>query len=464
MKIRMLHFSVLALIAFNFLPGLNQESSIETNPSHANPITDNGKLANTKALSAYSPGFSIGPQVRVSPLMYPAAHNYHPDVTYDWINDQFLVVWQQTWDSGVRQIYARYFSGSGQPLASAFRLNPELSYREIIPKAVYNATDDEFLVVFMYNSNGDTTTYDIRGRRLPSGCNSSACRPMIAYLSPVSGSESNPAVAWDYIDNRYLVIYEVVSGGSSPLVNQSLGYSCVDGGSMTKYGAITVGNNPEYSDLVYNPATDEFLVAWLENANTLRAARFDDGSGIDCIWQDRLWTIATTTSDWTMKNVSLATNWQSRYLAAWEVHQPPSQINIRPYISARELDAAGDQLHSSLLYGSGGISSLLPDLAVQFRYGNPHDGRWIVVWQEALNSGDDIQADIWQIGSETDNLSDFPIANMGAWNARRPAVIAGRAGLMVVYEGRSTDPAEYQHIYMNFLYPIVQYLPLVIKQ
>ena len=111
----------------------------------------------------------LGPEVQISVPQYPECHRYQSDVAFNWNHDEYLVVWHQTWDDGTRQVYARRMSTSGQPVAAPFRVTT-MSGNEVYPAVAYNASNDEYLLVWMYDVSGDGTRYDIRGRIVPWNC------------------------------------------------------------------------------------------------------------------------------------------------------------------------------------------------------------------------------------------------------------------------------------------------------
>ena len=68
-------------------------------------------------------------------------------------------VWHNTWPGGNHDIYARRVSGDDQIL-SWFAVSAGSNDRTQ-PAVTYNATNDEYLIVWMYNVNGDGTTFEI---------------------------------------------------------------------------------------------------------------------------------------------------------------------------------------------------------------------------------------------------------------------------------------------------------------
>ena len=106
----------------------------------------------------------LGGEIQISLPTSPECDRYKPGVAYNWVHDEYLVVWHNTWPDGHRDIYARRVSESGQ-LLSWFAVSTGPNDR-IQPAVAYNATADEYLVVWMYDVNGDGSVYEIWGRTI----------------------------------------------------------------------------------------------------------------------------------------------------------------------------------------------------------------------------------------------------------------------------------------------------------
>ena len=108
-----------------------------------------------------SPASLLGPEFQISLPTTPESDRHVPAIAYNWLHNEYLVVWHNVWPSGHRDIYARRVSDSGQ-LLSWFSISAGPNDRAQ-PAVAYNAINDEYLVVWMYNANGDGSTYEIWG-------------------------------------------------------------------------------------------------------------------------------------------------------------------------------------------------------------------------------------------------------------------------------------------------------------
>ena len=60
----------------------------------------------------------LGPEVQLSPSpQCDSSDEHYPAVAYNYVHKEYLVVWQNEWPGGSRDIYARRVSESGQILS-----------------------------------------------------------------------------------------------------------------------------------------------------------------------------------------------------------------------------------------------------------------------------------------------------------------------------------------------------------
>jgi hypothetical protein len=121
----------------------------------------------------------------------------YPDVAYDSDTGAYLVVWQD--DAGTSwDITARRVLSDGTPSGNVLTLSSANDEAQS-PKATYNATDDEYLVVWQDDRDGNWNVY---GQRV-SGSGSLAGSNF--QVSSLSGDETLPSIAWGQHSGRYLV-------------------------------------------------------------------------------------------------------------------------------------------------------------------------------------------------------------------------------------------------------------------
>jgi uncharacterized repeat protein (TIGR01451 family) len=121
-------------------------------------------------------------------------------VVYNSANNEYLVVWQD-YRHGDWDIYGRNISGQCAPLGDEFTISQD-SARQWYPALAYNSGENQYLVVWWDNRNGNGG--NIYGQQL-----SSVGEPL-GNNFPVSSAQSVqrfPAVTYSNLDNDYLVVW-----------------------------------------------------------------------------------------------------------------------------------------------------------------------------------------------------------------------------------------------------------------
>ena len=387
----------------------------------------------------------LGPEVQISVNAFPECHRYRAAVAYNWNHDEYLVVWHLTCDDGTRAVYARRISASGQPLAGSFLVSYQLE-NQVHPAVAYNATDDEYLVVWMYDISGDGSRYDIRGRIIPWNCHDPGASSIIGNLVYPYDMWS-PAVAWGNVHNVYMVTWDVYSATTDQPLSIAGRPVSGDGAPGTTV-ELTWSNSPHYSDVVYNAAKDEFLVVWVRSYSDIYGARLKwDGS---ITRGDFLINDGTVTQ----QSPAVTTNEQNRYLVVWEHQYDADDWDV----VGQELDVNGNTVDQAFWIAGRSDDEVHPDVAC-----NGATGKWLVVWQRAMAAGDAIWASHWDVGSRPNIYDDFQIALAAFWNNRYPVVACDIPGYFIAYEGRAADPTDRQHIYGRMWWPETVYLPLTLR-
>jgi hypothetical protein len=135
-----------------------------------------------------------------------AAHDQtNPDVAFDSSNDQYLAAWQSYYGVGDWDILGRLVSGSGS-LPGSELLIGYLSGWQAYPSLAFNNSYHEFLVAWEDHIGGDTTNWDIRGRRVDStGANVGS---VIEIATTGDNIRARPAVAYKGFIGEYMVAYQ----------------------------------------------------------------------------------------------------------------------------------------------------------------------------------------------------------------------------------------------------------------
>ncbi|MEJ5312402.1 MAG: hypothetical protein WHX52_21770 [Anaerolineae bacterium] len=395
----------------------------------------------------------LSSEMQISPSSTPEADRYKPAVAYNRTHNEYLVVWHNRWPNDHRDIYARRVSATGQ-LLSWVGVSA-VDHDRVQPSVAYNATNDEYLVVWMYNPSDDKSTYEIWGRRV--AWNGIAVGPEFRIIQWANRSFWTPRVVWNSVRNEYLVIWNALDTTTS-LANDVAGYRVSADGNVINPGSpiiITDVNNPHQADVVYNVAADGYLVVWR------RMSTVADGD----IWGMRLngdgtlngtaFAINTETVD--QQAPAVATNGQDRYLVVWQ-HQT---MSVYWDIAGQYLNSSGNKVGDSFPIAAPDQHAKMPDVVAAGNGSN----EYLTVWEQTMPTGTAIWARRDRlVGNTTTPLNQFEVASGGFWENKSPAVAADRVGYLVVYEGDSTgDPTVYRHIYGRLWWPAAVYLPLVLR-
>jgi hypothetical protein len=389
----------------------------------------------------------LGGEIQISLPTSPECDRYKPSVAYNWVHDEYLVVWHNTWPSGHRDIYARRVSASGQ-LLSWFSVSAGANDRAQ-PAVAYNATNDEYLVVWMYNANGDGSTYDIWGRTI--AWNGAYQNPEFRIITWPNRTFWTPRVAWNSTRNEYLVVWSAYD--ATTLTPTDVAHALLAANGSKLYGTIISSTEePHQADVTYNATTDEYLVVWrrmwTSTDGDIRAARIDGGSAV-VVNPPGAFTVNAVTEDQLLPAVT--TNQQNRYVVVWQHAYPGPCCDWD--IRGQELDMNGYLVGSefSIAYTTDDETSP----AIVARPGPVRD--YLVVWQRSTSTGEQI----WAYHRRDDNIEVFEVAATAFWDQESPAVAWGQVASLIVYEGDSqSDP---RHIYGRLWWPEAVYLPLVLR-
>ena len=396
----------------------------------------------------------LGSEMQISPSVAPEADHYRPAVAYNRNHNEYLVVWHNLWPNNHRDIDARRVSATGQlsPWVIAISVG---SHDRLQPSVAYNAINDEYLVVWMYNPSDDNSTYEIWGRRV--AWDGSSLGPEFRIIQWANRSFWTPRVVWNSVRNEYLVIWNALDTTTS-LATDVAGYRVSADGSVINPGApiiITDVNHPHQADVVYNLAADGYLVVW----RRMWSVADGDIWGARLNWNGTLngtaFVINAETVD--QQAPAVATNGQDRYLVVWQHQTTLTYWDI----VGRYLDSSGNPIGVSFPIAASASHAKMPDVVAAGSGSNDY----LTVWEQTTPTGTAIRARRDRlVGNTTTPVNQFEVASGGFWENKGPAVAADRVGYLIVYEGDSPgDPTVYRHIYGRMWWPEAVFLPLVVR-
>ncbi|MBS1213145.1 MAG: Ser-Thr-rich glycosyl-phosphatidyl-inositol-anchored rane family protein [Proteobacteria bacterium] len=190
-----------------------------------------------------------------------------PAVAVNPTNGQFLVVWTNnvtttgTPSISANRVLARLVSPAGallsEPIVVSRRAAADAALGGSNPSVAYNTIDNEFMVVYDRNYAGSS-----RGEELS--------------LRPVSG-QVNPVIAYDSIANRYMTAW---SSDGSAIVGGVLANNGVFLITPTQFSPLgTVSKNPA---ITFNAQTEQYLLVFEapSGANTQVFGQIHNGNGL----------------------------------------------------------------------------------------------------------------------------------------------------------------------------------------
>lgn len=392
----------------------------------------------------------LGSEIQISLPTSPESDRHLPAVAYNWVHREYLVVWHNEWPGGHRDIYARRVSESGQ-LLSWFSVSAGPNDR-LQPAVAYNATTDEYLVVWMYNANGDGSTYEIWGRTI--AWNGSYQHSEFQVITWPNRTFWTPRVAWNSYRNEYLVVWSAFD--ATTFLPTDVAHAILSASGTKLYGAIiATADEPHQADVTYNVAADEYLVVWRRmwtvGDGDIKGARLGGFSGA-VVTPPGVFTVNAATEDQLLPAV--ATNQHSRYVVVWQHAYPGPCCDWD--IRGQQLDVDGNLVGSPFSIASTTDDESSPAVVAQ----PGTDWDYLATWQRSRSTGEEI----WAYHRRDVSIEVFEVAAAAFWDHESPAVAWGQVASLIVYEGDSQgDPTVYRHIYGRRWVPNAVYLPLVLR-
>ncbi|MFN8121538.1 MAG: choice-of-anchor C family protein [Thermoleophilia bacterium] len=216
----------------------------------------------------------------------------NPSVAYDPTNDRYLVVWQGDYQAdGADEIYGVLVSAAGATVGSEVRLSDmggtdsSTLYDASWPDVAYNPVNSEFLVVWMGDDNTGSLVdneFEIYGQRVTAaGAETGTNDVRLSDMGPDGNSAYTanfPRVAADTTTGKYLVTW-TGDDNTAPLVDgeweawsQLVNANGTENGTDTRLSDMGPNGSALYTanraDVAYNSVDTEYLVAWEGDDNT----------------------------------------------------------------------------------------------------------------------------------------------------------------------------------------------------
>lgn len=400
---------------------------------------------------------NMEPEVSHGPYLELATDNswkWSPSVAYSTLHDDYFVVWETILPGGHHAIYGRRVSPSGT-------LYPTLTiydgvYDSLQPAVAYDPIHDRYLVVWSYDYDGDGSDHDIYGRFIPwDGSNPSA--PSFVFDSSRANS-GKPRLAYSSSPDLFMIVWVDYQVDDNPI--------CISGGILLGDGTalpMTVSCGPElrdFPDIAYNSNNPEFVVVWDEDVGR------DGDSDLD-IHGIRLNFAGTPISPGEFAPASLPQHEEhptvafcptaNEYMIAWQ--QQVNETSPDSNIFGRILTTTGILQQS---YGIAGTT--LPQRYPRLSCNSSSGNEFLMVWHDQYAQPYP-RWGVWGALYHPDLRAEtyFEIVRPSEYRDRLyPAVAYGKYHALVVWQ-HARDDSGYLDIWAQVIYPYRIFVPAVTK-
>jgi hypothetical protein len=369
----------------------------------------------------------------------------NPAIAHNTTDDEYLIVWSGRDDSGEFEIWAQLIDGpTGTVLGSNFKISDMgaagTQYTAREPAVAYNATSHEYLVAWWGDDNTGSLAdneWEIFGQRLTAaGAEVGTNDFRISALGPDGNTNytavAPPSIAWDSVNNRYLVVYSGQDSSLGSTETEAWGrLLSSDGGFLTgdEVRLSTTGPAGDtsryafYPDVSFDPVNQRYLVVWTGDHQADNVfeiyGQFVSAAGAEFGSDFRISDMGNSDADpaYRADRPAVAFNMTSnQYLVVWR-GDDESTGDDAIEIFGQLLTAAGaetgvNDFRISDMGPAGNTSfhGLDPDVAW-----NSQTNEWLVVWQgdETTDNDTEIWAQRLASNGTAVGIDDFALSNMG---------------------------------------------------
>ncbi|MCJ7754688.1 MAG: hypothetical protein MUP13_08990 [Thermoanaerobaculales bacterium] len=191
-----------------------------------------------------------------------AFDEYLPDVAYNSVRDEYFVVWHDKSPLQSRSIMARRYTAAGAFIAEyiiAFEDGPPRDNAQ--PSVAYDPVNDRYLVVWVRDYFGDGSDWDVYGRFVP--WNGPIVGLAAFSINSFTSKQWNPRIAFGGTAQEFMVTWwNEGSGGVKSYVSAqrvAAAGNTVGGAITVTYDALEERVAP---DIAYNHARNEYIIAY----------------------------------------------------------------------------------------------------------------------------------------------------------------------------------------------------------
>lgn len=349
------------------------------------------------------------------------SNEYGPAIAYNSVHNQYLVVWENMWPGGTHDIYAQRLSATGQ-LLSWFAVSTS-SNNQMNPSVAYDPVNDRYLVVWVYDYAGDGSDWDVYGRFIPWNGPDPGMTDII--ICDWTSGQAHPVVTYALAQQEYLVVWVNMQPAVADYISARRVFA--DGTGFPD-DAFTISSGVvdlDFPDVAYNLARNEYLVTWDMDVSVSN----EDIYGLRLTGTGGFLGTEFVIAGWPAveERPSVAACHQAdQYLVAWQSDQDTGETDFAIY--ARYLN--GDAVPGNVYLVDDTLS---PETQVDVSCDASGDS-YLLAWQ----SGHELPfTSIWAMAAYPNEVMDivFNVVPPGPSDDRaNPAIGGGRANSLVAWE------------------------------
>ena len=191
-----------------------------------------------------------------------------PSVAYDTVNQRYLVVWHETDSSNYSNIYGQLVNADGTLYKTVSEFNFWISTatnHQLYSSVAYDTVNQRYLVAWQDYRNGWSFIYGQLVNADGTLYNTDSNTNFV--ISNGAQVQNYPSVAYDALNQRFLVVWHEESGSSTNIWGQLVNangtlYSTASDVNFVISNATNSQLNPS---VAYDPVNQRFLVVWFDH-------------------------------------------------------------------------------------------------------------------------------------------------------------------------------------------------------
>ncbi|MBN1260957.1 MAG: hypothetical protein JXB35_09785 [Anaerolineae bacterium] len=191
-----------------------------------------------------------------------------PSVAYNWKHQEYFVVWHTTWGIGSQDIRGARISATGR-LIDKFIVYEDATKDSAHPSVAYDPVHDRYLVVWVFDTFGNGSDWDLYGRLIPWEGPDPGLQDFV--VCAFGTHQRNPKVAYGRAVEEFLVVWNnEFQAGTPPMYISGRRMTASNGTFPGSPSDLTVSHGSQSRvnpDVTYNLARNEYLVVYGNGAD-----------------------------------------------------------------------------------------------------------------------------------------------------------------------------------------------------